>query len=43
MSKTPPQVRHAAPGYGENTREVLREAGFDDPAIDALVNAGAAR
>jgi alpha-methylacyl-CoA racemase len=43
MSKTPPQVRHPAPGYGENTREVLREVGFDDAAIDALVSAGAAR
>jgi alpha-methylacyl-CoA racemase len=43
MSKTPPRVRHAAPGYGENTREVLREAGYDDAAIDALVAAGATR
>jgi len=43
LSKTPPSVRHAAPGYGENTREVLTEAGFDDAAIDALVTAGAAR
>jgi crotonobetainyl-CoA:carnitine CoA-transferase CaiB-like acyl-CoA transferase len=43
MSKTPPQVRHPAPGYGENTREVLREAGYDDAAIDALIAAGATR
>ena len=43
LSRTPPRVRHDAPGYGENTREVLREAGLDDPAIDALVSAGIAR
>jgi alpha-methylacyl-CoA racemase len=43
LSRTPPRVRHPAPGYGENTREVLREAGFDDAAIDAMVSAGAAR
>jgi crotonobetainyl-CoA:carnitine CoA-transferase CaiB-like acyl-CoA transferase len=43
LSKTPPQVRHPAPGYGENTREVLREAGYDDAAIDALIAAGATR
>jgi crotonobetainyl-CoA:carnitine CoA-transferase CaiB-like acyl-CoA transferase len=43
LSRTPPQVRHPAPGYGENTREVLREAGFDDAGIDALIAAGATR
>ena len=43
LSKTPPQVRHPAPGYGENTREVLREAGYDDAGIDALIAAGATR
>jgi len=43
MSRTPPRVRHPAPGYGENTRDVLREAGLDDAAIQALVDAGAVR
>ncbi len=33
----------APPRSGEHTREVLREAGFDDDAIDALVRGGAAR
>jgi alpha-methylacyl-CoA racemase len=43
LSRTPPRVRHQAPGYGENTREVLREAGYDDAGIDALIAAGATR
>lgn len=32
-----------APSQGEHTREVLREAGYDDAAIGALIAAGAAR
>ena len=40
LSRTPPQVRTAAPGFGENTRELLREVGYDDTAYDALVAAG---
>jgi crotonobetainyl-CoA:carnitine CoA-transferase CaiB-like acyl-CoA transferase len=43
LSRTPLKVRHPAPGYGENTREVLREAGYDDHGIDALIAAGATR
>ena len=31
------------PRQGEHTREILREAGFADDAIDALVKTGAAR
>jgi crotonobetainyl-CoA:carnitine CoA-transferase CaiB-like acyl-CoA transferase len=31
------------PGYGEHTREVLLEAGYDDDAIDALIDAGAVK
>jgi alpha-methylacyl-CoA racemase len=41
LSATPPKVRRQAPGYGEHTREVLREAGYDDAAIDALIADGA--
>ena len=40
LSATPPRVRHAAPGYGENTRELLAEVGYDDAAYAALVAAG---
>jgi crotonobetainyl-CoA:carnitine CoA-transferase CaiB-like acyl-CoA transferase len=36
-------VRRGAPRQGEHTREVLREAGYADAAIDALVDAGVAR
>ena len=32
-----------APTYGQHTREVLREAGFSDERIDALVASGAVR
>ena len=42
---TPP-VRRAtrnAPRHGEHSRDVLREAGYDDDAIDALVASGAVR
>lgn len=39
---TPPVDRavHSAPRHGEHSREVLREAGVDDAAIDALVASG---
>jgi crotonobetainyl-CoA:carnitine CoA-transferase CaiB-like acyl-CoA transferase len=43
FSRTPADVRRLAPRLGEHTREVLREAGYDDAAIDALVAAGGAR
>ncbi|MEX2650509.1 MAG: CoA transferase [Alphaproteobacteria bacterium] len=41
FSETPAEVRRAAPLYGEHTREVLREYGFDDAEIDDLAAAGA--
>lgn len=33
-------VRRAAPRLGEHSREVLREAGYDDASIDALAGEG---
>jgi crotonobetainyl-CoA:carnitine CoA-transferase CaiB-like acyl-CoA transferase len=42
-SDSAPEHRHPAPGYGEHTREVLREAGLDPAAIEALIESGAAR
>jgi crotonobetainyl-CoA:carnitine CoA-transferase CaiB-like acyl-CoA transferase len=34
-------VRHDPPQRGEHTRAVLREAGYDDSGIDALIESGA--
>ncbi|MCW5656868.1 MAG: CoA transferase [Burkholderiaceae bacterium] len=42
-SDTPPSIRRHAPLLGENTREVLAEAGYDAAAIDRLLAKGAAR
>ena len=41
FSDTPGKVRTGAPLYGEHTREVLREYGFDDRRIDDFENEGA--
>jgi crotonobetainyl-CoA:carnitine CoA-transferase CaiB-like acyl-CoA transferase len=41
LSATPPSVRHPAPGYGEHTRELLGELGYDSAAVDALIAEGA--
>jgi crotonobetainyl-CoA:carnitine CoA-transferase CaiB-like acyl-CoA transferase len=41
FSATPGNLRRGAPRYGEHTREVLREAGFDDRQIDAFEQEGA--
>jgi crotonobetainyl-CoA:carnitine CoA-transferase CaiB-like acyl-CoA transferase len=37
LNRTPMAVHREAPALGEHGREVLREAGYDDTAIDALI------
>ena len=34
---TPTNIRRAAPLFGEHTREVLAEYGYDDAEIDRLI------
>lgn len=41
FSATPGEVRDGAPLYGQHTREVLREHGFAEAEIEALIAAGA--
>jgi crotonobetainyl-CoA:carnitine CoA-transferase CaiB-like acyl-CoA transferase len=41
FSKTPSKVERGAPVTGQHSRDVLREAGFDDAAIAALLAKGA--
>lgn len=41
FSRTPSQVERGAPLAGQHTREVLREAGYDETRIEALLSAGA--
>ena len=40
FSATPTQITRSAPLLGEHTREVLREYGYDDAAIDAFMSDG---
>ena len=42
LSRTPGTVHAPAPALGEHTGEVLREAGFSDEEIAALLECGAA-
>ncbi len=42
-SDTPPAIRRHAPLLGENTAEVLEEAGYSRQEIDGLMSTGAAR
>jgi formyl-CoA transferase len=41
LSRTPGRVRRGGPALGEHTAEVLRESGFSDAEIAALVESGA--
>ena len=43
MPDSPFRIARPAPVQGEHTREVLREAGFGEAAIDGLIGSGAAR
>jgi crotonobetainyl-CoA:carnitine CoA-transferase CaiB-like acyl-CoA transferase len=43
FSATPGGVQHAAPVFGQHTRDVLAEAGYTDKEIDALIAEGAAK
>ncbi len=36
FSGTPQRLRHLPPTIGQHTRELLRELGYDDAAIDAM-------
>jgi crotonobetainyl-CoA:carnitine CoA-transferase CaiB-like acyl-CoA transferase len=40
FSRTPTRITRPAPLLGQHTRELLREYGYDDAAIDALVAGG---
>jgi crotonobetainyl-CoA:carnitine CoA-transferase CaiB-like acyl-CoA transferase len=42
LSRTPGDPTRAAPAFGEHTDEVLREAGYSDEEIAAMVESGAA-
>jgi len=41
MTASPPAIRTHAPGFGEHSRELARELGYDDTAIDTLLSSGA--
>jgi crotonobetainyl-CoA:carnitine CoA-transferase CaiB-like acyl-CoA transferase len=41
FSETPGKVRTGAPTYGQHSREVLKEAGFNAAEVEALLDEGA--
>ncbi len=41
MSRSKASIRHVPPDFGVDNRAVLKEAGYDDAAIDRLVGSGA--
>ena len=41
LSASPPAIRRHAPGFGEHSRELARELGYDEAAIEALIASGA--
>jgi crotonobetainyl-CoA:carnitine CoA-transferase CaiB-like acyl-CoA transferase len=41
FSETPGAVAHGAPLYGEHTREVLAEFGYEEAEIEDLIDAAA--
>lgn len=43
MSRTPSSTRHTPPDFGQDNRAVLREAGYDEAAIERLIALGAVR
>ena len=43
LSETPAEIRRPAPGVGEHSAEVLREAGYTDDEITTLASSGAIR
>lgn len=42
LGRTPGSVHTPAPALGEHTREVLRDAGYSEPQIEAMIESGAA-
>ena len=43
LSRTPGKVQRPAPTLGQHSIEVLRELGYDDARIEALVRSGAVK
>jgi crotonobetainyl-CoA:carnitine CoA-transferase CaiB-like acyl-CoA transferase len=41
LSETPAEMQLAPPRLGQQTREILREAGYSDEEIEAMKKAGA--